>query len=237
MKKLKEDLTNINNKIRDLEIQIEKSNQKAEDNVKPLKTELAKIKKEKSQHAYKGNFNSVEICRRKEENLKFKINAQWNESMLLKNDLVKLKDQKQVLESQIKLKKDQIKRKNELLALMDKVLDNYEKSQNIIQAAVDSNISPDSVEQWYEWGENNFSEAYAYFYKKIIEINNQFKAKEVLQLKAKMDKVIDAYNKTKSLKKASKIADVSYDTVQYWYKWGSMGFGEENIYFFKNIDI
>ena len=237
MNKLKEDLADLNNKIQDLEIQIKKSNQKAEDNVKPLKTELAQVKKDKSQYAYKGDFASVESCRRKEENLKFKINAQWNESLILKNDLVKLKEQKQVLESEIKLKRDQIRKANELLALMDNVLDNYKKSQNLKQAAIDSNINPNSVNQWYEWGENNFSETYTHFYNQILEIDNHFKTQKALQLKADMDNVIDAYKKTKSLKKASKMADVSYDTVQYWYKWGSMGFGEDNVYFFKNIDV
>ena len=50
-----------------------------------------------------------------------------------------------------------------------------------------------------------------------------------------MSEIVDAYLKTHSLKEASKIANVSYDTVEYWYKWGSMGFGEENIYFYKKL--
>ena len=51
-----------------------------------------------------------------------------------------------------------------------------------------------------------------------------------------MDNVIEAYKKTNSLKEASKRANVSYDTVQYWYEWGFKGFGKENTYFFKKID-
>ena len=50
-----------------------------------------------------------------------------------------------------------------------------------------------------------------------------------------MDSVIEAYKNTNSLKEASKISNVSYDTVQYWYEWGSKGFGSENTYFFKYI--
>lgn len=48
-----------------------------------------------------------------------------------------------------------------------------------------------------------------------------------------MDDVVDAYRKTDSLKEASRMAGVSYDTVMYWYEWGSRGFGSENTYFFK----
>ncbi len=51
-----------------------------------------------------------------------------------------------------------------------------------------------------------------------------------------MDNVIEAYKKTNSLKEASKMVNVSYDTVKYWYVWGSRGFGEENTYFFKNLE-
>ena len=32
------------------------------------------------------------------------------------------------------------------------------------------------------------------------------------------------------------MTNVSYDTVQYWYEWGSRGFGKENVYFYKNLN-
>lgn len=171
----------------------------------------------------------------REENLKFKINAQWNQYLMLKNELTKLNKQKFDLENQIKLEEDKIKRKNEILAQMDEVLKNYKKTQNLLQAAIDSKISFDYVEQWLEWGEHNFNEVYSYFYNQFIEINNYFKDLETEKLKQEMDSVIEAYKKTHSLKEASKLVNVSYDTVQYWYEWGSKGFGEENTYFFKNL--
>ena len=115
------------------------------------------------------------------------------------------------------------------------VLKNYEKSQNLTQSAIDSNISPDNVKQWYEWGKNYLNQIYSYFYAEIVKIDNDFKEIETQKLKMQMDDVIRAYKKTKSLKRASEIANVSYDTVQYWYDWGSRGFGEENTYFFKNL--
>ena len=51
-----------------------------------------------------------------------------------------------------------------------------------------------------------------------------------------MDRVIEIYRKTESLKQAAKVARVNYDTVQYWYDWGGMGFSEDNVYFYKSIE-
>lgn len=118
---------------------------------------------------------------------------------------------------------------------MNLVLDNYKKSQNLRQSAIDSNIHPGHVEQWFEWGKNNFNETYAYFYTQILEIDNYFKKLEAEKLKRQMDIVVEAYKKTNNLKEACQLADMSYDTVRYWYEWGSNGFGEENTYFYKRI--
>ena len=235
MNKLKQDLININIQIQELENKIEKERINAESNIKPLKIELTQVKEDKRKHALKNDFDSVQNCIRKENNLKFKINAQWNKYSLLKDDLFKLNNEKTTLEKQIKLEEDKIKRNNQILAQMDEVLKNYKKTQNLEHAAIDSKINPNHVNQWYEWGKNNFNETYSYFYNQIIEIDNQFMDLEAQKLKKQMDSVIEAYKKTNSLKEASKIASVSYDTVQYWYEWGSRGFGKENAYFFKKI--
>ncbi len=235
MDKLKQELNDLNNSIRELENRIQEAKEEAEDNIKPLKIELDQVKQDKRNYASKNDFESVQNCRRKESNLKFKIDAQWNKYSLLKGDLFKLNQQKTDLEKQIKLEEDKIKRNNEIKARMEQVLNNYRKTQNLKEAAVSSNISHDYVEQWYEWGKGDFNETYSYFYTKITEIDNQLNDKKVQKLKKQMDDVIEAYRKTDSLKEASKIADVSHDTVQYWYEWGSKGFGEENAYFFKKI--
>ena len=118
---------------------------------------------------------------------------------------------------------------------MDRVIANYKKSQNLTLAATDSNISPDQVMQWYEWGKNDYDETYSYFYSKILEADDYFKNLEALKLKKQMDDVIDAFKITDSPEKASQIAQVSYDTVRYWYEWGSRGFGEENTYFYNKL--
>lgn len=235
MDKLKQDFADLNNNISELESQIEQEKINAESNIQPLKIQLNQIKQDKTKFASKNDFESVQACRRKEENLKFKINAQWNKYSLLKEELTRLNREKQNLQKQIKLKEDEIRRTNDILSQMNTVLDNYKKTQSLKQAAIDSKISPEHVDQWYEWGKNSFNETSTYFYTKITEIDNYFKEQESLKLKKQMDRVIEAYKKTNSLEKASKIANVSFDTVQYWYDWGSKGFGEENTYFYRKL--
>jgi predicted site-specific integrase-resolvase len=235
MEGLKQDLDNLNDEIRDLEIRVQKAKDEAESNILPLEAELSQVKEDKRQFALKNDFDSIQTCRRREENLKFKISAQWNQYSMLKNDLSRLNTQKRDLENQIKLEEDKIRRNREILSRMDEVLTNYRKSQDLKKAAIDSNISPDYVRQWFEWGKGNFNETYSCFYTQIREIDNHFKNLEAEKLKSEMDSVIEAYRKTNSLKRASELAGVSYDTVQYWYEWGSRGFGEENTYFYKNI--
>ena len=235
MDKLKQDLFNLNNKISDLETQIEEEKINAEINIQPLKIQLNQIKQDKTKFASKNDFESVQACRRKEENLKFKINAQWNKYSILKDKLTRLNNEKQNLQYQIKLKEDEIKRTHDILSQMNTVLDNYKKTQSLKQAAIDSKISLEHVEQWYGWGKKGFNETSTYFYTKITEIDNYFKEQESLKLKEQMDRVIEAYKKTNSLEEASRIANVSFDTVQYWYDWGSKGFGEENTYFYRKL--
>ena len=237
MEKLKQNLNDLNNSISELESQIREAKIEAEVNVKQLTNELSQVRQDKKEFAIKNDFDSVQNCRRRENNLKFKIDAQWNNYSLLNSELSKLNKEKIALEKQIKLEEDKIKRNNEIMSQIDEVLNNYKKSQNLKQAAIDSNISPNHVEQWFEWGKNGFNETYPYFYTQIIEIDNYFKDLEAQKLKKQMDSVIEAYMKTNSLEKASKMADVSYDTVQYWYEWGSKGFGRENTYFFKKLEL
>ena len=237
MEKLKQNLNDLNNSISELKSQIREAKIEAEVNVKQLTNELSQVRQDKKEFAIKNDFDSVQNCRRRENNLKFKIDAQWNNYLLLNSELSKLNKEKIALEKQIKLEEDKIKRNNEIMSQIDEVLNNYKKSQNLKQAAIDSNISPNHVEQWFEWGKNGFNETYSYFYTQIIEIDNYFKDLEAQKLKKQMDSVIEAYKKTNSLEKASKMADVSYDTVQYWYEWGSKGFGRENTYFFKKLEL
>lgn len=232
---IKQEFAKLNNSIKELEIKIKEAKIEAENNIEPLKLELSEVKKDKSKFASKNDFESVQNCIHKENNLKFKINAQWNKYSLLKEELTKLNHKKINLEKQLKLEHDKIKRKEEILTQMNLVLKNYRKTQNLKQASIDSNINPDYTNQWLEWGKNDFNEIYSYFYTKIQEIDTYFKDLESLKLKNQMGHVIEAFRKTDSLKDASKIAKVSYDTVQYWYEWGSKGFGEENTYFYNNI--
>ncbi len=235
MKILKQELEDLNKQISRLESDIKTTEREAEANIKPLKEELDQLKEDKRNFASKNDFDSVQDCRRREDNLKFKINAQWNMYSILNNDLSQLKKKRLDLEAKIRLEEDKIKRNNEIRSKMDIVLDNYEKSQNLKQAAIDSNINPNTVEQWHEWGKNSYDEICSYFYHRIAEIDNHFRDLKSQELKRQMDSVAEAYKKTHSLKDAARIANVNPDTVEYWYEWGSRGFGEENTYFFKKL--
>lgn len=235
MENLKRELDEITEKISDLKDQIQKEKAIADNNVIPLKEELSRVKAEKTRFASKSDFDSVEACRRKENNLKFKISAQRNRYSLLMGDLSNLKAQRNDLENRIKLERDRIRREEEILMKMDLVLKNYCRSQNLKSSAIEANISPDHVEQWLEWGRNDFGKTYTYFYTQITEADNYFKELEAKRLKKKMDDVLEAYRLTNSLKEASLIANVSFDTVQYWIEWGSKGFGEENSYFYRKF--
>lgn len=236
MNQLKQDLNKLNDKIQNLENEINQSEIEAKNNIKPLAEELEQLKKDKRQFASKNDFESVRACSSRERNLKFKINSQWNKSSILKNDLTILKKQKVELENKIQLERDKSRKNQDTIAQMDIVLKNYKKTQNLKDAAVISKIHPDYVSQWYDWGRNDFNETSSYFYQKICEIDSYFEELKSQELKNQMDRVAEAYEKTNSLKQASEIAHVSYDTVCYWIEWGSRGFGEENTYFFKKID-
>ena len=253
MDKLKQELDDLNKSISDLENQIEEAKIEAENNIKPLNDELSKVKPDKEEFVLKNDFDSFQVCKRKENYLKFKIDEQWNKYVILTDELYKLKTEKYYLEKQItdleldlekqkldlekqkKLEEEKIKRIDEMLSQMDDVLNNYKRTHNLKQAAIDSNINPYTVEHWFNGGKHNFNEYYSNFYNQIIEIDNYFKDLETKKLLKQMDDVIVAYKKTSSLKEASKIANVSYDTVQYWYEWGSKGFGNENAYFYKRL--
>lgn len=235
MNRMEEELSMLNNEIGDLESQISDAERRAEANIQPLKDELAEVKRDKTLYASKNDSDMVSECIRKEDNLKFKISSQWNESLHLKDELTQLKKQKKNLEYEISLEKDKQKRKNQVLAQMNIVLDNYTRKESLRQAAIDSGTNPDTVEQWMEWGRNDFNETSAYFYKRKVEIDEEKKKLEAEKLLRQMDDVINAYKKTGSLKQASRLANVSYDTVMYWHEWGSRGFGEENTYFYKKI--
>ena len=175
MEELTKELEEVITKINDLEEEIEIAKAKAHSNIEPLKKELSRLKEVKRRYASKNDPDSVRDCIRKEDNLKFEINAQRNEYLILSDELFKLKTQKEDLEYKIQLEKDKIKRKNQLKEKLDLIITNYEKSQNLRDAAIEANVNPDQAEQWLEWGKNNFEETYSYFYNEIQKIDNHQK--------------------------------------------------------------
>ena len=111
MEELTKELEEVITKINDLEEEIEIAKAKAHSNIEPLKNELSRLKEVKRRYASKNDPDSVRDCIRKEDNLKFKINAQRNEYLILTDELFKLNTQKEDLEYKIQLEKDRIKRK------------------------------------------------------------------------------------------------------------------------------
>ena len=120
-------------------------------------------------------------------------------------ELFKLKTQKEDLEYKIKLEKDRIKRKNQLKEKLDLIITNYEKSQNLRDAAIDANVNPDQAEQWLEWGKNNYEEIYSYFYKEIQKIDAYQKDLEREKTRKQMDRVIEIYKKPNPLKRRQRL--------------------------------
>ena len=142
MDNLNGDLNDLNERIEELEVQIANAKSEAEENIMPLEAELKQVKQDKSRYGAKNDFDCVQECRRKEENLKFKISSQWNRYSILKNTLAELKKQKTDLENKIQLKRDRIRRNEAIKSQMNLVLENYRKTQNLRQAAIDAHISP-----------------------------------------------------------------------------------------------
>ncbi len=87
METLKQDLVDLNNSISKLKNQIKKAKSDAENNIKPLTEELKELRIDKRNFATKNDFESVQSCIRRENNIKFKIDAQWNEYSILSNKL------------------------------------------------------------------------------------------------------------------------------------------------------
>ena len=83
MEELTKELEEFLIKINDLEDEIEIAKAKAHSNIEPLKNELSRLKEVKRRYASKNNPDSVRDCIRKEDNLKFKINALRNEYLIL----------------------------------------------------------------------------------------------------------------------------------------------------------
>ena len=132
--------------------------------------------------------------------------------------------------------KEILKRNLEIRSQMDAVIENYKSSFSLKESSQKANISFDLVLTWFNWGKNGFDENSKYFYDEIKRIDDEnkklFEKESIIN---QMDKVIENYKNTESLEQASKMANVSYDTVKYWYEWGKNGFGEENSYFYNEL--
>ena len=218
-----------------------------ETNVQPLMIQLDSVRNDIRKYGFKNDIASINQSKRKEFEILSKIDHEWKDYRDLNEKISILKRYKNELLEEIRLAEvDEAKRKKheeeilkrnlEIRSQMDAVIENYKSSFSLKESSQKTNIGFDLVLTWFNWGKNGFDENSKYFYDEIKRIDDEnkklFEKENVIN---QMDRVIENYKKTESLEQASKMADVSYDTVKYWYEWGRNGFGEENSYFYKEI--
>lgn len=243
----KQKIEEIDRKIEILEKESISLKESTETNVQPLMIQLDSVRNDIRKYGFKNDIASINQSKRKEFEILSKIDHEWKDYRDLNEKISILKRYKNELLEEIRLAEvDEAKRKKheeeilkrnlEIRSLMDAVIENYKSSFSLKESSQKTNIGFDLVLTWFNWGKNGFDENSKYFYDEIKRIDDEnkklFEKENVIN---QMDRVIENYKKTESLEQASKMADVSYDTVKYWYEWGRNGFGEENSYFYKEI--
>ena len=237
----------IDRKIEILEKESISLKESTESKVQPLMGQLDSIRADIKKYGFKNDIASINKSKRREFEILSQINLEWKDYRDLNEKISILKRSKNNLleeirlaeadEAQRKRREEEILKRNlEIRSQMDAVIENYKSSFSLKESSQKANISFDLVLTWFNWGKNGFDENSKYFYDEIKRIDDEnkklFEKENVIN---QMDRVIENYKKTESLEQASKMADVSYDTVKYWYEWGRNGFGEENSYFYKEI--
>ena len=218
-----------------------------EKKVQPLMIQLDSVREDIRKYGFKNDLSSLDKAKRKEFNISSQINQEWKEYRDLNEKISILKNTKNSLLEEIRLEEEDeaqrkrheeeiLKRNLEIRSQMDVVIENYKSSFSLKESSQKANISFDLVLTWFNWGKNGFDSNSKYFYDEIKKIDDENKKSfEKENIINQMDRVIENYKNTESLEQASKMANVSYDTVKYWYEWGRNGFGEENSYFYKEI--
>lgn len=243
----KQKIEEIDRKIEILEKESISLKESTETNVQPLMIQLDSVRNDIRKYGFKNDIASINQSKRKEFEILSKIDHEWKDYRDLNEKISILKRYKNELLEEIRLAEvDEAKRKKheeeilkrnlEIRSQMDAVIENYKSSFSLKESSQKTNIGFDLVLTWFNWGKNGFDENSKYFYDEIKRIDDEnkklFEKENVIN---QMDRVIENYKKTESLEQASKMANVSYDTVKYWYEWGRNGFGEENSYFYKEI--
>lgn len=237
----------IDRKIEILEKESISLKESTESKVQPLMGQLDSIRADIKKYGFKNDIASINKSKRREFEILSQINLEWKDYRDLNEKISILKRSKNNLleeirlaeadEAQRKRREEEILKRNlEIRSQMDAVIENYKSSFSLKESSQKANISFDLVLTWFNWGKNGFDENSKYFYDEIKKIDaenrNLFEKENIIN---QMDRVIENYKNTESLEQASKIANVSYDSVKYWYEWGRNGFGEENSYFYKEI--
>ena len=237
----------IDRKIEILEKESISLKESTESKVQPLMGQLDSIRADIKKYGFKNDIASINKSKRREFEILSQINLEWKDYRDLNEKISILKRSKNNLLEEIRLAEaDEAQRKRreeeilirnlEIRSQMNEVIENYKESLSLKESSQKANISFDLVLTWFNWGKNGFDENSKYFYDEIKKIDaenrNLFEKENIIN---QMDRVIENYKNTESLEQASKMANVSYDTVKYWYEWGKNGFGEENSYFYNEL--
>lgn len=243
----KQKIKEIDNEIEILEKESVSLKESTESKVQPLMGQLDSIRADIKKYGFKNDIASIDKSKRREFEILSQINLEWKDYRDLNEKISILKRSKNNLleeirlaeadEAQRKRREEEILKRNlEIRSQMDAVIENYKSSFSLKESSKKANISFDLVLTWFNWGKNGFDENSKYFYDEIKRIDDEnkklFEKESIIN---QMDRVIENYKNTASLEQASKMANVSYDTVKYWYEWGKNGFGEENSYFYKEL--
>ena len=243
----KQKIKEIDNEIEILEKESISLKESTESKVQPWMGQLDSVRADIKKYGFKNDIPSINKSKRREFEILSQINLEWKDYRDLNEKISILKRSKNNLleeirlaeadEAQRKRREEEILKRNlEIRSQMDAVIENYKSSFSLKESSQKANISFDLVLTWFNWGKNGFDENSKYFYDEIKRIDDEnkklFEKESIIN---QMDKVIENYKNTESLEQASKMANVSYDTVKYWYEWGKNGFGEENSYFYKDL--
>lgn len=247
MSEKKQKIEEIDREIEILEKESDSLKEITESKVQPLMSQLDSVREDIKKYGFKNDILSINKSKRKEFKILSQINQEWKDYRDLNEKISLLKRSKNSLLEEIRLaeadeaqrkkhEEEILKRNLEIKSQMDAVLENYKNSLSLKESSQKANISFDLVLTWFNWGKNRFDDNSKYFYDEIKRIDDE--TKKLFEKESainQMDRVIENYKTTKSLEQASKMAEISYDTVKYWYEWGKNGFGEENSYFYKEI--
>ena len=114
---------------------------------------------------------------------------------------------------------------------MEKITSEMKKGSSRFEAAEKYNIPSSTIIKWYNQGKEGFSNNTIYFYRNVNLIE------PVEHEVEKMNIILSAVKKGKSLKEAAESTNIPIRLVNSWYDNGKHGLNDHTIYFYKQVQI